>query len=158
MAWKPLLASLGGEVGLILTLDPANPISIPAGRGGTMEMPAPGLLLALKVKSDFLYDNISAKMQANPKTAASEEGGLKICSMPLEVPIPIALSPTVASSGDYFFFATSPDVVRAVQAVRQGKRPGLNKAAEFQELAKHLPAQGNQFVYVSESFGKTVSE
>jgi hypothetical protein len=156
--WKPLLASLAGEIGFVFALDPTNTISIPAG-GNAIALPAPGLLVAIKVNSDFLYDRISDRLQkANPNTTTSQEPGLKLCSMPLPLPLPIALAPTVASSGDYFFFGTSPELVRSVQAVRQGKQPGLKSSAQFQALAKHLPAEGNQFMYVAPSFGQTLND
>jgi hypothetical protein len=78
--------------------------------------------------------------------------------MPIPLPLPIALMPTVASSGDYLFVATTPELVRTVQTVRQGKSPGLKSSEEFQRLAKHLPAEGNQFVFISKKLGQTVSE
>jgi len=156
--WKPLLDSLGGEIGVILTLDLAKQFSIPGNRGNQVELPTPALLIAIKVNNDLLYSQISAKLQPNPQTVTSEEPGLKICAMPIPLPLPIALQLTVASSGDYFYFASSPDLVRAVQAVRQGKRPGVKTSAEFQALAKYLPAEGNQFVYVSQNLGQALSD
>jgi len=156
--WKPLLDSLAGEIGLVLTLDDTRKVSLPSGHGGQIELPAPALLVALKVKSDLLYDRVSAMLQSNPKSATSEQAGLKICSMPLPLPLPIQLEPTVASSGDYFYFATSPELVRSVQAVRQGRQPGLKASADFAALAKHLPAEGNQFIYVSPVLGQSLSE
>lgn len=155
--WKRLLESLGGEIGIALTLDETHHITIPAGPRTALDIPGPGLLVAIKVKNDLLYEQVSAKLEANPKTVTSEEGGLKLCSMPLPLPLPIALEPTVASSGDYFYFATSPDLVRLVQAVRKGKSPGLKSSKEFQELARLVPAQGNQFFYVSKSLGNVIS-
>ncbi len=153
--WTTLLDSLGGEIGLVLTLDEAQKVAVPTGRG-SVEIPSPALLLAIKVKNDLLYNRVSSEFQANPKTVRSEEGGLKMCSMPLELPIPIPLQPTVASSGDYFYLATSAELVRTVQAVRQGKRAGLKASADFLGLAKHLPAEGNQFFYVAQSLGKAL--
>jgi hypothetical protein len=156
--WAALLASLGGEIGVVLTLDEGAPISIPAGRGSPIELPGPALIIAVKVNNDLLYTHLSTQFKANPKAVTSDEGGLKICSMPMELPVPLPLSPTVASSGDYFYFATSPELVRAVQAVRKGKQPGLKASEEFQALAKLLPAEGNQFFYVSRVFGQTLAE
>jgi len=154
--WADLLASLGGEVGVILTLDETKTIELPMGRGARISLPEPGLVIAVKVNNTLLYDKLSVQLQANPKAITTEEGGLKICSM--QVPAPIPLEPSVASSGDYFYFASSPRLVRAVQAVRQGREPGLKSSPDFQELAKHLPGEGNQFVYVSKRFGETFAE
>jgi len=151
--WADLMASLGGEVGVILTLEDSQTVELPMGRGARISLPEPGLVVAIKVKNTLLYDKLSVQLQANPKAITTEEGGLKICSM--QVPAPIPLEPAVASSGDYFYFASSPRLVRAVQDVRQGRDPGLKSSPEFQELAKHLPVEGNQFVYVSRRFGET---
>jgi hypothetical protein len=176
----PLLASLGGELGGVLTLDESRKVTIPLGPGRQdapfgaapggnrrgrqpgggrqMEIPAPSLVLFLKTKNDLLFDRLSAKFSENPKTLLSESDGLKFCTLSLDNPPPIPLKPTIATSGDYFYFATSPEAVRALQAVRQGKSPGLKKSAEFQALARHLPAEGNQLMYVSRSFGESIRE
>jgi hypothetical protein len=154
--WAGLLASLGGEVGVLLTLEDSRTVELPMGRGTRISLPEPGMVIAVKVNNTLLYEKISAQLQANPNAVTTEEGGLKICSMP--VPAPIPLEPAVASSADYFYFASSPRLVRAVQAVRQGREPGLKSSPEFQELARHLPAEGNQFVYVSRRFGGTFAE
>jgi hypothetical protein len=156
IAWSKLLASLGGELGLMLTLDEAQQITLP-GPGGGVQMPTPALLLAVKVNNDLLYERISSELKKNPQAVSADEANLKMCSMPLPLPIPLPLQMVVASSGDYFYFATSPDLVRTVQEVRQGKRPGVKSSAEFQNLTKHLPAEGNHFAYVGRRFGETVA-
>jgi hypothetical protein len=154
--WAELLASLEGELGLILTLDDTRTIELPMGRDPRISLPEPGLVIAVKVRNTLLYDKLSGELQANPKAVTTDEGGLKMCSMP--VPAPIPLEPTVASSGDYFYFASAPRLVRAVQAVRKGREPGLKTSAEFQELSRYLPAEGNQFIYVGKRFGETFAE
>jgi hypothetical protein len=85
--WTALLESLGGELGVVLTLDESKRISFPAGPRNQLDLPAPGLLFAVKTKNDLLYERISAQLSANPKAVMSEEAGLKICSMPLDLPI-----------------------------------------------------------------------
>ncbi len=156
--WADLLASLDGEAGAILTLDPATTVAIPiGGPAGAVEIPTPGLVAAVKVKNDLLYDRLSAMLRKNPQVVAREEGGLKSCSMEMPNPIGLPLQLTVATSGDYFYFATSPELVRTVQAVRKGQQPGLKSTPEFQKLARHLPPQGNQFVYVSARVGQTLA-
>jgi len=157
IAWGPLLASLGGEIGFALTLDEERTISLPVPKA-PITIPSPALLLAIKIKNDLLYDHVSALMLKNPQTVKSDEAGLKMCSMPIPLTLPIALMPTVASSGDYLFIATSPELIHTVQAVRQGKSPGLKSSEEFQSLAKYLPAEGNQFVYISKKLGQTVGQ
>src|SRR5262249_18267190 len=146
----------GGEFGLMLTLDEAQQITLP-GPGGGVQMPTPALLLAVKVNDDLIYERISSELKKNPQAVNTDEANLKVCSMPLPMPMPLPVQLVVASSGDYFYLATSPDLVRTVQQVRQGKQPGLKSSAEFQNLAKHLPAEGNHFAYVGRRFGETVA-
>ena len=156
--WAELLASLDGDLGVILTLDPAKNVSIPMGPAGALDIPTPGLIAAVKVKNNLLYDHLSGMFKKNPQVVAREEGGIKSCAMDMPNPIGLPLQLTVATSGDYFFFATSSELVRTVQAVRKGQQPGLKSTPEFKDLAKHLPAQGNQFIYLSAKFGETIAE
>ena len=158
LPWNKLIESLGGEAGLLLTLDNAHTVELPMGTGGRMALPAPGLFMAVKVKNSLLYDRISTELKSNPKSVTTEEAGLKICAMPVPVPLPMAVELAVASSDDYFYVASSSALVRSVHAVRQGQQPGLKSSAEFQELARHLPAQGNQFIYVARKFGETIAD
>jgi len=158
--WGELLASLGGEAGAILTLDPSKNVSIPMGSpaGAAIEIPAPGLVVAVKVKNDLLYDRLYAKFKENPEAVTRQEDGLKLCSMDMPNPIDLPLQLTIASSGDYFFFATAPELIRNIQAVRKDKQPGLKSSSEYQNLAKHVPSQGNQLIYISARFGETIAQ
>ena len=153
--WPQFLGSLGGELGLALTLDETRRVTLPLGRN-PIELPEPGLLLAVKVNDDLLYDRISGELEKNPQTVKVNEPELKLCAMPLPVPLPLPLQLVAARSGGYFFLATSPDLVRTAVATRQGKQPGLRSTPEFQTLARHVPSQGNQFSYVNRRFSETV--
>ena len=157
MSWPKLLASFGGEVGFVLTLDEAHKMRVPFGKQ-SFEMPEPGLLIAVKVNDDLLYDRISSEMEKNDNTKMTEERELKMSDMPLPLPLPVKLHLTVASSGGYLFIASSPEMVRNALAVRDGQQPGLRKSAEFEALMKYLPAEGNQFVYADRRFSATIME
>lgn len=157
LSWSKLLASFEGEVGFVLTLDDANKISLPLGAEG-FELPAPGLLLAVKVNDDLLYNRITSELKKSQAVELTDEKGLKMCAMPIPIPLPVELKITVATSGDYFFLATSPTLVREALAVRAGKQPGLRQDAEFAALLKHLPAAGNQFVYADKRFSGMILE
>jgi hypothetical protein len=154
LAWSDVLGSLGGEAGLVFTLDQANMIDLPFLEG--MQLPEPGFLLAVKVKNDLLYDRISSELKKNSMVQLTDEKGLKMCAMPIPLPLPVQLEITVARSGDYLFFATATKHVRNAIAVRDGKQPGMRKSPEFPELRKHLPAQGNHFLYVDQRFSGTL--
>lgn len=154
LAWKDVLASLGGEVGVVFTLDNGNMIDVPFIEG--MQLPEPGFLIAVKVKNDLLYNRISTKLKENTMVQITDEKGLKMCAMPIPLPLPVPLELTVARSGDYLFFATASKHVRNAIAVRDGKQPGLRKSPEFAALTKYLPEQGNSFVYADKKFSATI--
>lgn len=155
ISWDKLLASFGGEVGLVLTLDRAQKISLPFGAEG-VELPAPGLLLAVKVNDDLIFNRIGSELKKNSMVEITEEKDLKMYAMPIPLPLPTELKITVASSGDYLFIASSPKLVRDALAVRSGKLPGLRQSAEAQVLLKYLPTEGNQFSYMSRHFAETI--
>lgn len=154
LSWSEVLGSLGGEAGMVFTLDRANMIDIPFVEG--VQLPEPGFLLAVKVKNDVLYDHISGELKKSSMVQLVEEKGLKMCAMPIPLPLPVPLEITVARSGDYLFFATATKHVRNAIAVRDGKQKGLRQAPEFAELEKYLPAQGNHFFYADQRFSETI--
>jgi type II secretory pathway pseudopilin PulG len=158
LSWAKLLSSLGGEMGLLVTLDPARKINLPSGGNAAIDLPEPALLVAVKVNDDLLFDRVTQELRDNPQAVLSNEPGLKLCVMPLPIPLPLPLQIVVASSGDYFFLATSADLVRQALATRQGKQPGLRTTPEFLALAKLAPAEGNSFTYASPRLSQTIQE
>jgi hypothetical protein len=155
LAWADLLASLGSEGGFVLTLDPAQRISIPVEKE-SLEIPTPGLLLAVKVNNDLLFDRLSVELKKNEQTKFTEADGVRMYVMPLMIPLPAELQITLARAGEYLFVATTPTLVQDAVAVRAGKLPGLKQAAEFQALQKYVPATGNSFSYVDKRFSQTI--
>jgi hypothetical protein len=153
--WSKFIASLGGEVGFVLTLDQARQISLP---GEGMELPEPGLLIAVKVNDSLLYDRISAELKKSGQAQITDEKGLKMSAMRVPFPLPMDLQITVANSEGYFFFASSPAMVRNALAVHNGDQPGLRKTAGFAELMKFLPNEGNRFAYADPRFSATIQE
>src|SRR6185436_1064791 len=99
--------------------------------------------------NDLLFDRISQELKKQANAEIKTEDGLKWCAMPLPVPPPFSVELTVASSGDYFYLASSPDLIRRIQQVRAGKSPSLRSTPEYQKLAAQLPKDGNQFVFTS---------
>ena len=49
---------VGGEFGLVLTLDPSNNIPIPL-PSGALVVPTPGLLIAVKVNDDTIFNALT---------------------------------------------------------------------------------------------------
>ncbi len=153
--WDTFLNSLGGEFGIVLTLDEANKVPIPV-PPSLLNVPAPGLLLAIRVKDDTIFNAIAAQLQANQQVIHVETNGLRMRIMPVPIPMAIDLRPTAASSGGYLFIATSDSLVQEVLDVKAGRKPGLKSSAEFKQLSANIPDQGNQFYYVGSSFTRTM--
>ena len=154
---QELIGSLGGQQGLLLTLDPARKVSLPLpDMDAPVEFPEPGLLLAVAVKDDTLFDLIDQALKEMPNVATADESGLRMRSMVVPAPIPMKLQPTVARWENLILIGTSEDLIRKVVAVKGGNTPGLKADPEFQRVSKGLALEGNQFSYVSKSFGQVV--
>src|SRR5208283_2676611 len=153
--WDAFINSLGGEFGLVLTLDPSNHVPVPL-PGGALEIPAPGLLLAVKVNDDTIFNRIDEQLKANPQVVSVDKPGLKMRTMPVPLPFVGQLRPSTASSGGYLFIATSDALIDDALAVKSGQKSGLKATDEFKHLAQGLPDRGNQFAYVSQRFAQSL--
>jgi general secretion pathway protein G len=153
--WDDFIHSLGGEFGLVMTLDPSNNVPVPL-PGGVLQIPAPGLLIAVKVNDDTIFNCIDQRLKANPQVVSVDKPGLKMRTMPVPLPLPITLRPSAASSGGYLFIATSDTLIDDALAVKSGQKSGLKATDEFKHLAQGLPDRGNQFAYVSRRFAQTL--
>jgi hypothetical protein len=156
--WDQFLNSLGGEFGLVLTLDESNSIPIPLPGGAAMTIPEPGLLIVVRVNDDTIFNRIDQQLKQNPQLISVDNAGLKMRTMPMPLPLPINLAPTAASSGGYLFIASSDALVQEALAVKSGQKHGLKSTAEFKRLSQGIPDKGNQFTFMSELFGKTLSQ
>jgi hypothetical protein len=154
--WDDFLNSLGGEFGLVLTLNPSNNIPVPLPRAGLLQIPEPGLLLAVKVNDDTIFNRIDQELKAKPQVISVDQPGLKMRTMPVPIPMAINLRPTTASSGGYLFIATSDALVEEALAVKSGQKPGLKSTDEFKRLSQNIPDKGNQFTFMSERFGQAL--
>jgi hypothetical protein len=155
MAWADLLGSLGGEAGLVLTLDDAHRISFPIDKQ-SLEIPAPGLMLVLKVNNDLLFDRLSQELKRSEQAKFTDADGVKMYVLPLPIPLPMELQITLARAGEYLFIATAPTLVNDALAVRAGKMPGIKQTADFVAMQKFAPATGNSFSYMDRRFSKTI--
>ncbi len=154
ISWDKFLGSLAGEGGLILTLNEANKIQVPFTEG--LVVPEPGLLFAIKVKNEVIYNRVSAEMKKTDMARIVDEKGLKMTSIRAPLPVAMDLEITVASAEDYLFVASSSALVRQVLDVRAGKADGLRKTTSFAELLKYLPKDGNNFFYADRRFSGTL--
>jgi hypothetical protein len=148
-----VLASLGGDYGVILTLDEQETMSLPIG-GAPMDIPKPGLAIVAKVKSDVIFDRIDTLWKNNPLVKRVNESGLKMRTM--AIPLPIDFRPTIARGGDYLMLASSDTMVRDMLAVKAGRKKGFKSTAEFARLSQGIPAEGNNFSLVGDRFIKSM--
>lgn len=154
--WDAFLNSLGGEFGLIITLDQSNNVPIPLPTG-LIQIPAPGLLLVIKVNDDTIFNRLEVELKKQPTLISVETNGVSMRTLPVPIPLPFSLRPTAATGGGYLFIASSDALVQAALAVKSGGQPGLKSTAEFKRLAQGIPEQGNQFSFMSASFGRALA-
>jgi Protein of unknown function (DUF3352) len=151
------LASLGGEYGFIITLNDDKIVEFPGGPNGTIKFPQPGLLLAVKVKDDLIFNRLETALKSTGmQMTQTDKDGLKMRTVGVPIPIPMNLRPSIARSGDYLFLASSDTLIEEVLAVKSGKEPALKSTDEFKKLAANVPDQGNSFAFVSKRFGQTM--
>jgi hypothetical protein len=155
--WDDFIQSLGGEFGLVVTLDPASNLPIPL-PGGAVQIPTPGLMLAVRVNDDTIFNRIDQELKANPQIVAVDKPGLKMRTMPVPLPFVGELRPSAASTGGYLLIATSDSLIDEALAVKAGQQPGLKASAEFKHLSQGIPDQGNQFTFLSERFAKVMMD
>lgn len=157
-----VLGSLGNEYGLVITLDDTKKFTVPMGGQESLDLPEPGIMLAIKVKSDLIFDRIDAAIKENlgdnPSLIKTDKDGLKMRTMPVPVPVSINLRPSIARSGDYLFIASSDALILEALDVKAGKKPGLKDTEEFKRMSHDMPDQGNQFSFLSEKLGKVIAD
>jgi hypothetical protein len=159
LKWDQVLASLGGEYGFVLTLNDSKKISIPVPGGQPLEIPDPALMLVAKIKDDTIFNRVDEFLKSSGQSVfRTDEADLKMRTMALPLPLPIQLGPTIATSHGYLFIGTTDLIVKEALAVKAGKVAGLKSTAEFQRLAKDVPQEGNNFVFLSERFGQTMRQ
>ena len=156
--FEALLNSLGGEFGIVLTLDDTRKVSLPLPTPQPLEIPEPRLALVVKVKDNVLFDHLDKLLQENPQVTRVDEEGLRMRTMPLPAPVPIPLRPSIARAGNYFYFGSTDTLIREMLAVRDGKQPGLKSADEFKRMTSGVQEQGNSLVFVSPRFTRAISE
>jgi hypothetical protein len=155
--WDAFLHSLGGEFGLVITLDESNNVPIPL-PSGLVTIPEPGILLAVKVNDETIFNRIATELKKNQQVINYETNGMRMRTMPVPIPMAINLRPTAASGGGWLFIASSDTLVSDVLAVKNGDKPGLKTTAEFRHLAPGIPEKGNSFSFVSARFGRAIME
>ena len=157
--WDEFIASLDGEIGMVVTLDDSHIVHIPIPNQQPLDMPEPALMFVVKVKNDAIFKRIDILMKQKgvPGVISSDKDGIQMRTVNVPVPSPITLRPTFAQSGGYFFFATSDALIQEAVAVKGGKA-GLKSTEEFKKLSAGIPQQGNSLCFLSQRFGETIAK
>jgi hypothetical protein len=160
MNWEKTLNSLGGEFGLAITLDDSKKTSLPVpGMEEPLEIPGVGVVLAIKVNDDTIFNRIEQALTNTPiNVERVDKNGLKMRTMVVPLPLPIALRPSIAANSGYIFIASTDTLIEEMLAVKAGQRPGLKGTDEFKRLSREIPTEGNRFTWLSERFGRNFSE
>jgi hypothetical protein len=153
--WDQVFASLGGNYGVILTLDPDKKVSLPLG-SAAMEFPSPGLAIIAKVNSEVIFNRVDELAKNNPLVVRVDGPDLKMRTMTIPLPLPLDLRPSIARSGDYLLLASSDTLVHEILDVKAGKRKGFKTTAEFARLSQGIPTEGNNFSLVGGQFFKSM--
>jgi hypothetical protein len=152
-----VLASLGGNYGVIFTLDEQKKFALPL-PGGATEIPSPGLAIVAKVNSDVIFNRVDELCKSNPLVVRVDTPDLRMRTMTIPLPLPLDLRPSIARSGDYLLLATSDTLVQNILAVKAGKMKGFKSTAEFAKLSQGIPDEGNNFSLVANQFVKSMMQ
>jgi hypothetical protein len=156
LKWDQVLASLGNEYGIALTLNQEKLVPIPI-PGQLLKIPEPALMLMIKVKDDVVFNRIDeALTQMGQRVLRTNTSELKLRTVLVPVQTPIELRPTIARSGDYLFIATTDTIIREAVEVKAGRKPGIKSTPEFARLSKDVPEQGNHFTFMSAGLGQAI--
>jgi hypothetical protein len=152
-----VLASLGGNYGIIFTLDKEKKISVPVG-GQVLEIPSPAVVIVARVKSDIIFDRVDQTMKNNPLVVRVEKPDLRMRTMNIPLPLPLDLHPSIARSGDYLLLGTSDAVVQEIVAVKSGQKKGFKASDEFKRLSQGMPESANNFSILTPAFGQLMTQ
>jgi prepilin-type processing-associated H-X9-DG protein len=150
-----LLASLGNEYGLAITLDRDE--MIPMGNEpDALAIPKPGLMIAIQTKNKAVYSKLVEVLAENEDFSRISRGGIDQLIGP-PVPLPFPVRPVFAQTSDHLLICSHPDVLEAALAVKAGA-PGLTSTEDFKLLSSGVPATGNEFIFVGRGIGELLTD
>ena len=156
MTLDEFLGSLGQEMTVVLTLDPAKKINVPMGAaGGSMSIPLPRLALLIEVKDDKLFNKVDQTVAALPSIIKTEEPGLKMRTFVYPVMPDYELRASVARWDKYLVIASDDHLLRDMMAAQKGG-PGFKASPLYAKLSPGLPTEGNGFALQTRAFTSLV--
>lgn len=145
-----LLQSLGGSVGMIVTLDPEKTIAVPIGEK-TESIPTPRMALLFQVKNDRIFQLIEKALVDAPNLIRVDEPDLKMRTMVMPIQPPLEVRATAAQWGEFLVLSSDDKLVRDLIAAKTSGK-GYKTTPDFAKLAKGLPDVGNGFQLITQNF------
>jgi hypothetical protein len=158
LALDDTLKSLGGDYGVIFTLDEHKRITLPI-PAHKLDVPSPGLAIIIKVTDDTIFNRVDEALKNAPALSALltkvDDPDLKMRTVNVPLPMPVELRPSIARSGDFLIVASSDTLVREILAVKSGQKKGFKATDEFKKLSQGIPEEGNNFALLTRAFSRT---
>jgi len=149
-----VLGSLNGAMGMVLTLDASDTVSIPVGSQAET-IPTPRLAILIAVKNDLVFKRVDAMLAGTPGVSKVDEPELRMRTMPLPIIPGVDLRPSVAQWNGYLVVASDDKIIRDIIAVQKGG-PGFKSTLEYAALSAGLPQQGNSIGVCTERCADTI--
>jgi hypothetical protein len=149
-----VLQSLNGSMGMLLTLNATNTISIPIDNE-PQTIPAPRLAILFAVKNDLVFKQVDKMLGGNPGVIKVDEPDVRMRTMPVPILPALNLRPTVAQWNGFLVIASDDQLIRDMIAVQKGA-PGYKSTTEYATLSAGLPQQGNCLYVSSQRFADTM--
>jgi hypothetical protein len=154
-----IIDSVGNQGSLSLSLDHDKKIALPAKQA--LVVPAPSVLVALKVEDNTVADLVDRKIaaagrgQGGPSVTRSVVGGTELRKINMPLPLPLPVQITYATHKGYFLMGSTAGIVE--KAIRSfDNKTGLVAQDRFRKSFKDLPLVNNGLIYVDRSLGELI--
>jgi hypothetical protein len=150
---ETVLSYYGGAAGLYFTLDDKRALPFKQDKL-SLSLPQPGVVMVIKLAPEAGNLETLLKLATGlmPMPLKKEKAGdvtLFTMELPEEMPVKIALKPTLFQLGQHMVITSDVDLAKDVIAVHNGNSGGLTGTVEFKRLSADLDINGKQLHYVS---------
>ena len=153
-----LISTIADECFMGIKLDEEKAITVPLPNAEPLSMAEPSIILGFKVIDTSLYDTITTLLSGTG--LPSKElviGDEKAISIPLALPSPVKVEPTLMMHDGYLLITSTPDLMRAAVS-SYTDRSGLSLSEAFQTYLGNAPEKTSSLRYISNRFYRAVIE
>ena len=151
-----LISTIADECFVGIKLDEEKVITVPLPTQEPFSIAEPSIILGFKVTDTSLYDTIVTLLTGAGLPATElAVGDEKAISIPLALPSPVKVEPTVMMHDGYLLIATTPDLMQ-VAVSSYSDRSGLNQSEAFQAYLGNAPEKTSSLRYISNRFYSAV--